>query len=383
MKRILLIGLALAAFASSYAEVVYVKSTAAERSTIKKQAKDDESIVFGEATGKKSREEADKEAIAALKDIINTLVTEEFVKIPAGKEMLAEPQRASIVLRIENKQYGTYDSFIYANVNDLIKTPAENKEIMSHSDWTETATVKFKEGSDTEAEPETAATPKAESASVAVAETVTETPAVEEAPAETASAEVAVAQVTPTEAASVEESAEAVSVEETSAEAPTEVAESKAVVAEQSEAKAEVAETSKAVEPAEPAAAAQTKKVAETATAAAATTTTTAAAATTTTTAAAASTKTSFEVLVDDLTDAGLSQSIYKLSNATKLRKIKGFGAYKSCANPKASYIVAADADGHYVVLGPEKADGTRKNYSNGATGQNLSDYTPKLWFRR
>jgi outer membrane biosynthesis protein TonB len=372
MKRILLIGLALAAFASSYAEVVYVKSTAAERSTIKKQAKDDQTIVFGESTGKKSREEADKEAISALKDIVNVYVTEEFVVIPAGKEMLAEPQRASIVLRIENKQYGTYDSFIYANVNDLIKTPAENKEIMSHSDWTETATVKFKEGSDTEAEPETAAAPKAESASVA--ETVTETPAVEEAPAETASAEVAVAQVTPTEAASVEESAEAVSVEETSAEAPAEVAESKAVVAEQSEAKAEVAETSKAVEPAEPAVAAQTKKVAETATAAASTTTTTA---------AAASTKTSFEVLVDDLTDAGLSQSINKLSNATKLRKIKGFGAYKSCANPKASYIVAADADGHYVVLGPEKADGTRKNYSNGATGQNLSDYTPKLWFRR
>jgi outer membrane biosynthesis protein TonB len=380
MKRILLIGLALAAFASSYAEVVYVKSPAAERSTIKKQAKDDQTIVFGESTGKKSREEADKEAISALKDIVNVYVTEEFVVIPAGKEMLAEPQRASIVLRIENKQYGTYDSFIYANVNDLIKTPAENKEIMSHSDWTETATVKFKEGSDTEAEPETAAAPKAESASVA--ETVTETPAVEEAPAETASAEVAVAQVTPTEAASVEESAEAVSVEETSAEAPAEVAESKAVVAEQSEAKAEVAETSKAVEPAEPAVAAQTKKVAETATAATATTTT-AATATTTTTAAAASTKTSFEVLVDDLTDAGLSQSINKLSNATKLRKIKGFGAYKSCANPKASYIVAADADGHYVVLGPEKADGTRKNYSNGATGQNLSDYTPKLWFRR
>jgi outer membrane biosynthesis protein TonB len=371
MKRILLIGLALAAFASSYAEVVYVKSTAAERSTIKKQAKDDQTIVFGESTGKKSREEADKEAISALKDIVNVYVTEEFVVIPAGKEMLAEPQRASIVLRIENKQYGTYDSFIYANVNDLIKTPAENKEIMSHSDWTETATVKFKEGSDTEAEPETAATSKEESASVA--ETVTETPAVEEAPAEAASAEVAVAQVTPTEAASVGESAEAVSVEETSAEAPAEVAESKAVVAEQSEAKAEVAEISKAVEPAEPVAA-QTKKVSETATAATATTTTTA---------AAASTKTSFEVLVDDLTDAGLSQSIYKLSNATKLRKIKGFGAYKSCANPKASYIVAADADGHYVVLGPEKADGTRKNYSNGATGQNLSDYTPKLWFRR
>ncbi len=324
MKRILSFCIALSAFASMDAIIVYDKSPASEMIAIKKQSNVDENIVLAYKTAK-SREEADNATIMAFRE--NSTIYPQVLGIPDGKELLAEPERVATVLRFENKAAGTYDTFIYAYWNDLCKTPAEIAEIMSHSDWTETAIFKVKES---------------EKNSIAEAQDVTTTakvePAkvVEEAPAKIAQ----VVEEKPVETAPIveEKAVETVVTEQVTTAAPESVA-----VAEPA-----VTAEPKATEPI----------VATTA-------------------------KTAFDKLVDDLTDAGLSESLTKLSNAVKLRKIRGFGAYNNCTNPKASYIVAANSDGHYVVLGPEKADGTRKNLSTGAASEYLKNYTPRLWFRR
>jgi hypothetical protein len=324
---------------------------------IKKQSNVDENIVLAYKTAK-SREEADKAAIQAFRE--NAALYPQVLGVPDGKELIAEPERVATVLRFENKAAGTFDTFIYAYWADLCKTPAENAEIMSHSDWTETATFKLKESERDAADVENAsvAEPSAEPAPVVEEAAAQPAPIEEEEIEELATIEEeAPAEPTPIEE---EEPEEPAPIEEETPAEPAQIVEPLPV-------EAPVTVQSASTAP-EPVAVAQPAPAVEPVAAEPAATT---------------ATKTAFDKLVEDLTDAGMSESLTKLSNAAKLRKIRGYGAYKDCTNPKASYIVAVNQDGHYVVLGPEKADGTRKNLSTGATGEHLNNYTPKLWFRR
>jgi hypothetical protein len=315
----------LCAFAEPAAEIdTYVAKPAQEINNIKKQAKTDENLLLAEAI-KSTREEADQEAIAALKTEIKT-VTESLV-IPNGKKLMEEPQYVAHVIRCKNATEGLFTTFIYLRLEDIIKTPEDIDAIMAKGSWEETATFILAESEKSEATG-VAAEPTAETA---VPTDSTETKAV------------------PTQ----DDTATSANIEESEKEITED--NPKENVEEASKDTEEAKETEKATTPV-----AEATPQTETSTAP----------------------KTAFEKLIDDLSNAGMKATCKtKLQNAYKLHKIAGCGEYSTCSNPKASYIVASGNDG-YVVLGPDR-QGTRKNYTTNVDNDKLSNYEPVFWFRR
>lgn len=334
----------LCAFAEPAAEIdTYVAKPAQEINNIKKQAKTDENLLLAEAI-KSTREEADQEAIAALKTEIKT-VTESLV-IPNGKKLMEEPQYVAHVIRCKNATEGLFTTFIYLRLEDIIKTPEDIDAIMAKGSWEETATFILAESEKSEATG-VAAEPTVETA---VPTDGTETKAVptQDDTATSANIEESEKEITEDGPKDNVEAASKVTEEAKEAEKVANASEEKQVTS-QPQAESKAATTTTVATP-----------QAETSTAP----------------------KTAFEKLIDDLSNAGMKATCkIKLQNAYKLHKIAGCGEYSTCSNPKASYIVASGNDG-YVVLGPDR-QGTRKNYTTNVDNDKLSNYETVFWFRR